>query len=64
MAGHASLEAATGALLSIHAVALREFKSLEKRVRQIGRADAGIRLLNVDTWRRPAGGTYLRLGDR
>jgi hypothetical protein len=27
VAGHASLEVATGALLSIHAVALREFKS-------------------------------------
>jgi transposase len=34
-----------GALLSLHAVALREFKSLEKSVRQISRADARVRLL-------------------
>ena len=33
------------ALLSLHAVALREFKILEKSVRQISRADAGVRLL-------------------
>ena len=33
------------ALLSLHAVALREFKSLEKSVRQISRADARVRLL-------------------
>ena len=45
VAGQASLEALARALLSVHAVALREFKSLEKSVRQIGRADARVRLL-------------------
>jgi transposase len=39
------LEVVAAALLSLHAVALREFKSLEKSVRQISRADARVRLL-------------------
>jgi transposase len=43
--GQTSLEAVAAALLSLHAVALREFKSLEKSVRQISRADARVRLL-------------------
>jgi transposase len=43
--GQTSLEAVAGALLSLHAVALREFKSLENSVRQISRADARVRLL-------------------
>ena len=38
--GQTSLEVVAAALLSLHAVALREFKSLEKSVRQISRADA------------------------
>ena len=41
--GQTSLEAVAAALLSLHAVALREFKSLEKSVRQISRADARVR---------------------
>jgi transposase len=43
--GQTSLEAVAGALLSLHAVALREFKRLENSVRQISRADARVRLL-------------------
>src|SRR5512136_2427396 len=43
--GQTSLEAVAGALLSLHAVALREFKSLENSVRQFSRADARVRLL-------------------
>lgn len=43
--GQTSLEVVAAALLSLHAVALREFKSLEKSVRQISRADARMRLL-------------------
>ncbi|MGB8548072.1 MAG: IS110 family transposase, partial [Xanthobacteraceae bacterium] len=43
--GQTSLEVVAAALLSLHAVALREFKSLEKSVRQISRADARVRLL-------------------
>jgi transposase len=39
--GQTSLEAVAAALLSLHAVALREFKSLEKSVRQISRARRG-----------------------
>jgi transposase len=42
--GQTSLEVVAAALLSLHAVALREFKSLEKSVRQISRADARVRL--------------------
>src|SRR4249919_3560750 len=41
--GQTSLEVVAAALLSLHAVALREFKSLEKSVRQISRADARVR---------------------
>jgi len=43
--GQTSLEVVAAPLLSLHAVALREFKSLEKSVRQISRADARVRLL-------------------
>jgi len=43
--GQTSLEVVAAALLSLHAVALREFKSLEKSMRQISRADARVRLL-------------------
>jgi hypothetical protein len=43
--GQTSLEVVAAALLPLHAVALREFKSLEKSVRQISRADARVRLL-------------------
>jgi transposase len=39
------LEAVAAALLLLHALALRKFKSLEKSVRQISRADARVRLL-------------------
>jgi len=45
VAGQASLETIAQALLSVHAVALREFKSLEKQVRQMSRADERVRLL-------------------
>jgi transposase len=45
VAGQASLEALAATLLSLHAVALRAFKSLDKSVRQISRADARVRLL-------------------
>lgn len=45
VAGQASLETVAQALLSVHAAALREFKILEKQVRQIGRADERVRLL-------------------
>jgi transposase len=45
VAGQASLETVAQALLSVHAVALREFKSLERQVRQISRADERVRLL-------------------
>ena len=45
VAGQASLETVAQALLSVHAVALREFKSLQKQVRQISRTDERVRLL-------------------
>lgn len=45
VANHASLELIAEALLSIHAVLLREFNSFEKRVRSMARADAKARLL-------------------
>jgi transposase len=43
--GHASLSVIAEALLAVHAVLLREFKSFEKRVRAIARSDARTRLL-------------------
>ena len=64
VAGQASLETVAQALLSVHAAALREFKILEKQVRQIGRADERVRLLSVGTRGRPAGGAHLRFRDR
>lgn len=45
VAGHPSLEAIATALLAVHAVLLREFKSFEKRVRTMARSDARARLL-------------------
>jgi transposase len=45
VAGHPSLEAVAEALLSVHAVLLREFKTLEKRTRSMARSDAKARLL-------------------
>jgi transposase len=45
VANHASLEMTAEALLSIHAVLLREFNSFEKRVRSMARTDAKARLL-------------------
>lgn len=42
---HASLETVAEALLSVHAVLLREFKGFEKRVRSMARSDAKTRLL-------------------
>ena len=58
VAGQASLETVAQALLSVHAAALREFKILEKQVRQIGRADERVRLLmwhqgSARWWRSP-----------
>jgi transposase len=44
-ANHASLEMIAEALLSIHAVLLREFKAFEKQVRSMARHDAKARLL-------------------
>ena len=43
--GQPSLEVVAAALLSLHAVLLREFASFEKSVRPISRADARVRLL-------------------
>lgn len=43
--GHPSLEVIVAALLSVHAVLLREFNGFEKRVRIVARADAKVRLL-------------------
>jgi transposase len=45
VAGHPSLEAIAEALLAVHAVLLREFKSFERRVRTMARHDARARLL-------------------
>jgi len=45
VAGNASLEVIAEALLAVHAVLLREFKSFEKRVRTMARSDARTRLL-------------------
>jgi transposase len=45
VAGHSSLETIAEALLSVHAVLLREFKAFEKQVRLIARGDAKARLL-------------------
>jgi transposase len=45
VAGHPSLEMIAEALLSIHAVLLREFKAFEKQVRSMARADAKAKLL-------------------
>jgi transposase len=44
-ANHASLKMIAEALLSIHAVLLREFKAFEKQVRSMARQDARTRLL-------------------
>ena len=45
VAGHATLQAVAEALLSAHAVLLRELDGLEKRVRTIAREDSRVRLL-------------------
>jgi transposase len=45
VAGHPSLETIAEALLSVHAVLLREFKTFEKQVRSMVRRDARARLL-------------------
>ena len=45
VANHASLEMIAKALLSVHAVLLREFKAFEKQVRSMARQDAKARLL-------------------
>ena len=45
VANHASLEMIAEALLSVHAVLLREFKAFEKQVRSMARQDAKARLL-------------------
>jgi transposase len=45
VAGHPSLEIIAESLLSVHAVLLREFKVLEKRVRIVARNDVRARLL-------------------
>ncbi len=45
VAGHPSLQAIAEALLSVHAVLLREFNGFEKRVRVMARSDANAKLL-------------------
>jgi transposase len=45
VAGQATLEAIAASLLSVHAVLLREFNALEKRVRTMARVDERTRLL-------------------
>jgi transposase len=45
VAGHASLEMIAQALLSVHAVLLREFKAFNKQVRSMARCDAQAKLL-------------------
>lgn len=45
VANHAILETIAEALLSVHAVLLREFKVFEKKVRSMARSDAKARLL-------------------
>jgi transposase len=45
VANHASLAMIAAALLSVHAVLLRELKGFEKQVRSLARADAKARLL-------------------
>lgn len=45
VANHASLAIVAEALLSVHAVLLREFKAFEKQVRSMARSDAKARLL-------------------
>jgi transposase len=45
VAGQPSLEMVAEALLSVHAAALCAFKDIEKKVRQISRADERVRLL-------------------
>jgi transposase len=45
VAGHASLETIAQALLSVHAVLLREFKAFDKQVRSMARCDAQAKLL-------------------
>jgi transposase len=45
VAGHPSLEMIAAALLSVHAVLLREFRAFEKQVRSVARSDAKVRLL-------------------
>jgi transposase len=49
VAGHPNLETIAAALLSVHEVLLREFKSFEKRVRSMAREDARARLLMTTT---------------
>ena len=45
VAGHATLETIATALLAVHAVLLREFTGLERRVRAMARSHAAARLL-------------------
>jgi transposase len=45
VAGHPNLEALAAALLCVHAILLKEFNALEKRVRSMARCDAKARLL-------------------
>jgi transposase len=45
VAGHGTLEAIAESLLAVHAVLLREFKALDKRVRLMARSNPVVRLL-------------------
>jgi transposase len=49
VSGHATLQVIAEALLAVHEVLLREFKSFEKRVRTMAREDAKARLLMTTT---------------
>ena len=49
VSGHATLQVIAEALLAVHEVLLREFKSFEKRMRTMAREDAKARLLMTTT---------------
>jgi hypothetical protein len=62
--GHPNLEAIGKALLSVHAVLLREFNAFEKRVRAMARSDARTKLLMSTPAVGPDRGAHLCLRDR
>ena len=64
VAGQATLEVVAAALLAAHAVLLREFDGLEKRVRTMARDDARVRLLMSAPGVGRDRGAHLCVGDR